>query len=393
MPTQKKFPRPLLFIALCWLVAIFICAGFLIWYYLNQIMLPMEPEMSGDFPQTPTWIYTADNPVVSSPASDGSKIFIRTCCSVDAIETETGKLIWQIDSEAPYLIRENEIVLSPQVYGDILIFPEKGASIAAYSIIEGQLLWKTPQLDVNLKAPEIALIDNFIVKDGRLFVTRWSWSLSAYNLSTGGLIWETRVPDRVSLDIEVDSDCVYLSENTILRCYDPATGNYLWEKDFGAFIGPIKLNDNILFLAIYLDPKILGAMDLNQKKFNWTIQQNETTDIRLNRLLIADNRLYAVGERAYAFSIADGSIIWSSEHLGTSKQLGTLEQPTTFNGQIVVRNKDHDLFLLDSATGKVVGQMKVKHNISSIADPDRSPISAGNFLIVPFGDERVYSFR
>jgi outer membrane protein assembly factor BamB len=122
-------------------------------------------------------------------------------------------------------------------------------------------------------------------------------------------------------------------------------------------------------------------------EIKWQIEPSEIPDKRLTRLTLSGDRLYATGERLYAISAQGGSIIWSSE------KTGLLEHPRSFNSYLVVRTRYQDLFVIDSRSGQIIGHMLVRANGSSLYGPGRSPIIAGNLIIVPFGDNRVFAYR
>jgi outer membrane protein assembly factor BamB len=385
-PAKSAKISPLLFIFPL-LFVFLLGVGYLIKLYLNYYILPLEPKTSGEFPRTPEWIYQASNEVVSTLVTDGNMIFIRTCCSVEAIESKKGNLLWRIDSDAPSRIRENDIVLPPKVRGNILYVPERGSTIAAYTIDTGQLLWKTPQININFESPDSARVEDFEIKDNLLFVARWSWSLSAYNLLTGDLIWETPVLQKAHMKILLDLQCLYLNENTILRCYDSANGKLLWERNYGFIITSMLLVDRTIYLAEINDSPSIAALNLDSMQFSWNRKLGNISENPLIWLAVAGDRLYATGNGLYAISTKDGTILWST------KESDVLKSLVIQDGYIIVRNKGQDLFLVETNRGQVVGHMDVKNLGSELYFDDRSPVFAKKLLIVPFGDRRIFSFR
>jgi len=381
-------PRKLVATLLLVIFLSFSCIAFLIiFYYIDRIMLPIEPTVSGNFPKKPVWFYQDKDEVVSTLVSDDSLVILRTCCSIIALDAETGNELWRTDSISPHRIYRDELALAPRISRDFLIVPEDASIVAVYKISTGQLLWRTDQPEIELKAPGSAMVENFEIYDDLLFVIRNDWRLSAYNLLTGDLLWESPVKQKSTSDLEVDSDCVYVSESKVLRCYDPINGNIKWEKAFDNFIRPILLDKKNIFIAKYLDSSILLSMNIDTWNTNWAILKNEISDERIYKLELNRDILYAAGERLYAISTKNGSILWSSE------ELGLLEQPIPFNEYVMVRNVDKELYKLDADNGKVTGQMTLKANRLGTKDIDRSPTIINDLIVVPFGEGRVYAYR
>jgi outer membrane protein assembly factor BamB len=195
------------------------------------------------------------------------------------------------------------------------------------------------------------------------------------------------VPNKAILDVETDGNVVYLSTSDTLQGIDPSTGEVLWEKDFGSLITKILLDGNTLYLLLPFGQESLVALDLNTLQENWSIAATEFNNEELRTILSEGDVLYVGGDRLYALSKDNGSILWESE------ETGHLEQPLVIGNKVIVRNKEKELFLFEAESGGRIGSLGVRINTLQNRSPGRSPAAFGDLLIVPFGDHRVFAYR
>lgn len=225
------------------------------------------------------------------------------------------------------------------------------------------------------------------LRGDKLFVPRVSWYLSAYDINSGNVLWENRVPNKAILDVETDGNIVYLSTSETLRGIDPSTGEVLWEKDFGSLITKILLDGNTLYVILPFGLESLVALDLNTLQEIWSVAATEFNDDEVRTIHSKGDVLYVGGDRLYALSKGNGSKICESE------ETGSLEQPLVIDNKVIVRNKDKELFLFEAGSGEKIGSLGVRTNTLQNRSPERSPVAFGNLLIVPFGDHRMFAYR
>jgi len=385
---QTKYTRFCLIIPsailLCFVLTI---GGLYLWYYLDQFKIPLQPAAEGGFPTKPVWVFEAEDRIVSTPVIEDSSIFLRSTNHLISIDPLSGKLLWSTGSDVPYNIHTGDLTIAPLVNGDLIVVPEKGSSLKAYSITTGKERWKTPEIGANLKNPGTASIESYAIGGERLFVARFSWTLSAYDLVNGDLLWEKSLPDKALLNVAADSKGVYVGEDNILRIYDPVSGEVLWEKDFGSSIGKLLLDDKTLYVVLPDGPNSLIALDLDNLQVKWSDERDKFRGDELRTLALAGDNLYVGGNRLFNISKVNGAVLWESE------KTGLLERPVTIKDKVIVRNTNKDLFLFDTITGQRLGQLKIRANTPMQHDPDRSPAVVNDLLIVPFGDNRIYAYR
>lgn len=377
-----------LIVVLLILSGICVGGGISIWYYVNQYLLPLQPQPQGVFPQTPIWTYESEDRILSTPAISDSLAIFRTLNMIIAFDVQNSEKIWESESYAPFGLSTGNLTISPLIADNLVLVPEKGSTLAAYSLLTGERQWVSQQIQNYHPDMKLHEIEDYVIKQNKVYVARSSRSLSAYDLQYGDLIWEIEVPNRAILDVEADSKCVYLSANESLTCYDPGTGEKIWKRELNTLIGRIVLDNNSLYIILPFGSTALGSLDLDTLVWNWVIDKSKFPGDELRTLAVADDYLYVGGNhRLYKISKTDGEIIWKSE------DTGWLETPVVINSKVIVRNTGSDLYAFDANTGEQIGSVKVKHNTSMRRDPERSPAVWENLLILPFGDNRIFAYQ
>lgn len=359
-----------------------------VWYYVNQNLLPLQPNPQGVVPQTPIWTYEAEDRILSTPVLSDSLAIFRTMNMIIALDVQTSEKIWESESNAPSGLSTGDLTIPPLISDNLVLVPEKGSTIAAYSLMTGERQWVSQQIQNFRADTKLHEIEDYADNQNKVYVARSSWSLSAYELQNGDIVWEIEVPNRAILDVEADPKCVYLSANESLTCYDPETGEQLWKIELNTLIGRIGLDNKALFIIMPIGSSTLGSLDLDTLRWSWLIEKSEFLGDELRTLTVTDDYLYVGGEqRLYKISKTTGEIIWKSE------DTGWLETPVVIDSKVIVRNIEGDLYAFDADTGEEIGSARVKHNTAMKRDPERSPAVWKNLLIIPFGDNRIFAYQ
>jgi outer membrane protein assembly factor BamB len=369
------------------LLILTVIGGSYVWFYFNHFIYPIQPKAVGAFPEKPLWIYRAEGRIISTPVVQDSLVFLRTPYNLIAIDSSTGERKWIAKSNAPIGIHAANLTLAPQLGGGLLISPQAGSSLIALSLETGETKWDIPPEEENLKDSSLATIQSFQVEGNKVFVARWSWSISAYSLQDGSLLWESdEVPDRATLFLVANSDCVFLGAIHNLQCFDPGSGKLLWTKSFDGVIDALQIDERLLFMALQSGRESLLAIDLNTLETKWSLSPDEISGDKIRSMLSTEETLFAGGNHLYAISKFDGSIEWESA------EIGPLETPLILGTNIFVRNTGRDLINLDKNSGKEVGRLEIRAD-SSMNDPDRSLAAIDGLLFVPFGDNRLFVYQ
>jgi outer membrane protein assembly factor BamB len=368
------------------IVLIAVLAGTILIAYLNLFVLPLQPVSHGDFPSKPKWIFTADSRVLSTPVLYDSIMILRTQKAVIGVNAIDGIEIWRTSINPPNGYQSGNTLLAPLIADNLVIVPESSSALTAINVETGKIIWQTRAIEMNELDANVASIEAYASDTDLVFVARDSWKIAAYRLKDGEMVWEKDAPNRVILDIQATDENVYLSAGRILYCYDSRTGDLQWERDYDSPIGRIYVDQDHIYILLPLGKDQLVTLDKNTLEQSWALSSIDLLGDEVRSLSYDSEYLYLGGNRISKVLKLDGSIKW------TSDKIGALEHPLIIDSRVVVRNTQHDLYIFDAQNGKQIGQLTLKANTPMKREPERSPAAYENELIIPFGDNRVYAY-
>lgn len=367
-------------LALIIILGILIGIAYLIYVYTYW---PIEPVNYGGFLSEPAWEFFAEEPVTATPLIHGNQMYVRTAEAGYCIDLVTRETLWISETSGTL-----PLSVAPQVVDGILIVPEEGAGLAGFWADTGELLWRTPPaIDINPKNPYTAKIDALLVWQGIIYVARYDWKLSAYELKSGKQLWQINASGRADLDLAIDDQALYLSGGHFLRAYGLEYVKMLWEREFDELTGPILLEDGILYLGLFSESNSLMAIDLETGDDLWQVQLGGGDGADIRSLVLNQDVIYVGAHRLFAVSKTKGEILWMSE------KTGLLEQPLIVGERIYVRNTETVLYIFDLEAGREIGHLSVQTDEFVGHYPPRGPAVFDDLLIVPFGDERIFFYK
>lgn len=354
-------------------------AGFL-YNKKNSEEKPPEPIAQGDLSMIPYWIFIADENVISTPATNNKVLFAKTPSSLYAVDILQQMVKWKVNS-----FTHGELGFTPVVTDSSVIVVENQSSVASYSTDSGRLLWKTAGMEgADYK---IESVQSIAFNSQYLYVGRFDWRLTAYNLKTGEIIWERSLPGRTDLYVQANEDYVFVGAGETLVAYDPNNGHELWTNSDIGYAGPILRSGNTLYVTDEENAAIF-SLDISTHKKIWEKSYQGTIEpYYFSCITETENYLLIAAKKLMMVSKLNGKILWSTD------DLGTLECPILLKDKIYIRNSRTTLYSIDKETGRETGQMLVQLNTRMKIDYFRSPIILNDFLVVPFGDNRVFIYQ
>jgi len=342
--------------------------------------MPTKPEYFGTFPRTPYWIFEAEEDVISTPVLKSGVLYLKTKSALYAINVSKKRVVWGVDS-----LTQSRLSVAPIVTQSSVVVVEGTSSLAAYSIDSGVMLWKTPQIsgaDSNLVFVETASVNNQY-----LYIGRYESRLTAYNLETGTTIWEHSLPGRTHPYTAANEQYVFLAADETVTIFDAIDGSKLWQMDSVGYAGPILLSGDSLYIADEEKGSLI-SLDINSRKVNWEANyQNYIRAYNFSCVSETEEHILLAARKLIMISKLDGKVLWSTD------DLGILECPIIFRNDVYIRNSLNTLYSIDSKTGQETGRMLVQMNSKMKHDFFRGPVAEDSFLIIPFGDNRVFIYE
>ena len=361
-----------------------ICIVFIIfyWVFIKNPMYPPEPVKEGKFPLRPIQILELDENITASPTVQDTVILVRTMESLYAINGDSGEPIWHVETPS----NNKNFEHAPIIVNDMVIVSKGESGVEAFSIMNGKSLWNDQIYQQQIVNSDQMFIDEISASDDVLYVARRSWKLTAYDLETGIILWDMKLPSRAVVYLDSDSEKVYMSIQNSVKAFNGGNGQLIWERVFDSPTGPIHIDEGILYISLYKDYAIV-AIDLENFEQIWHISsdQNELANVR--RLSTDEYTLYASAQKLIAITKKDGNIQWISD------ELGHLETPVFLDDLIFVRNTKTKLYAIEATTGNTIGTLLVQFNTTGLHNPDRSPVVFTDKLILPFGNNKVYIYK
>lgn len=366
-----KYRTAIIIMMICMLLAMSII------YNQKQGSSPSSVK-SGIFISSPTWDFETQSPITSSPVVDkDGRVFIRTSDSIIAVDSRNGNRLWSSKT-----LSDTPLSIAPYIFDDYLVVPEKGSGIAVFQANTGELIWRTPTIEAGLSNP---WIESISFSNETLFVARFDWGLTAYDIHDGEIVWEQKYSTRYPPSIDANRQAVYFGLKSEIRAYDTLNGTLLWKENINASIGQIKLDDDILLISDNSKSGMIGFNSSNQETL-WRVDYELIKDTIINCIVIDDDIVYVAAQRLMAITIGDGQMIWASD------QIGDLECPVIVENSIYVRNTDTTLYAFDLDSGHEIGRISVQANTPMLHEPDRSPTTTDGILIVPITDSYVAAY-
>jgi outer membrane protein assembly factor BamB len=346
--------------------------------YIQKQRSSPSSVKSGVFLSSPIWDFETHSPITSSPVADNDgSVFVRTSDSIIAVDSHNGNELWssKTASDTPRSI-------APYIFEGYLVTPEKGSRIAVFRAKTGELIWRTPVIDVGSYGPSIESI-SFL--NETLYVARFDWGLTAYDIHDGKIIWEQKYSTRYPPSVATNRQAIYLGLASEIRAYNPLNGTLLWKQNVNASIGQILLDHDILLVSDNRKSGMIGFDSTDQETL-WRVDHKLLKDTIIHCIVVADDIAYLAAQRLMAIKTDDGQMIWATD------QIGDLECPVILNNSIYVRNTDTMLYAFDLDSGYEIGRISVQANTPMLHEPDRSPTTADGILVVPITDFHVAAY-
>jgi outer membrane protein assembly factor BamB len=350
----------------------------LIWFEVSGHSL--RPVATGMFEQQPSWTYNAADAITATPITDGAAIYVRTAGRICALNANTGRSGWCTSSPSSM-----PLSIAPRIVGDYLAVPERNSNIAVLGKEDGHVIWRASLDGANAQSEEI---QGLAANGTALYVVRFNWALTAYDLLSGQVIWEQPLPSHATLHIASDAKLVYVAVRDSLRAYDGKTGKMMWQTQLEGYAGQIALDEHVgyLYVADSTNTKLV-AIRLVDHVVVWAQPLRMTSTAGFGCLLVDGGDLFVASDELSMTSATNGQQKW------TTNQYGQLECPVLVADKVFVRTTDRLLLELDRHSGTELSRLTVQANAPVENQPQRSPVFVNGLLVVPVTDRELSAYH
>lgn len=239
----------------------------------------------------------------------------------------------------------------------------QGAILSAYNATTGKMLWSvTPKHLATCTSPAVA--------DGVVYVS--SSRVYAYNATTGALLWTVTQIDAQTSPTVVNGIVYIGSRRAKLYALNEKTGAILWTTSLGkssTSFAPAVANGMVYIAAA---DHTLYAMNATTGAIVWTAMVGGTSASAPS----VDNGMVYIGStnhKVFAFNAMTGAMLW---HFSTGNMVTS--SPAVAYGIVYIASRDNFLYALHATTGAVIWQS----NTGLVLD--ESPAVANNVVYLTF---------
>jgi len=271
----------------------------------------------------PRWSFAAHEPVASSPAVSGGRVYFAAARTLYALDERNGRPVWR------------------HAFGPDLPHPGH-------------------QWDFFQSSPTVV--------GSRLFVGSGDGSIDAFDAATGRAIWKYRTGGRVRLTPAVWDGAVYAgSFDGAVYALNAQTGALLWRfktagnPDFP--IGEVQSSPSIDGGTAFFGSRdgFLYAVDARTGTKKWSVDENESWVI--SSPAVQGGIVYygsSDGNALRAVDEATGARKWSYDAQGR-----VWSSPVLVGGRAFIGAGDGEVWIVDAATGKMSGYLDSEGTIYS----------------------------
>jgi outer membrane protein assembly factor BamB len=178
------------------------------------------------------WRSTVSSEILSAPQKALNTVVVRTGDGkVFGLSGSSGKRLWIYDRTVPSLTLRG--TSTPTISGELVIAGFDGGRMAALDLRTGKLAWEASVATASGRSELERMVDidsTPLVVDGVIYIATFHGHLSAMQLETGRILWDTDISSYAGFG--VDKDNIYVADdNSHIKAFNRFTSEALWEQD------------------------------------------------------------------------------------------------------------------------------------------------------------------
>ena len=340
------------------------------------------------------WRFDTDQPIASSPAIVGDRVFLSTGDSrIVALDAETGRLVWERSVSGP-------VNSSPAVAGGFVFVGLRDGTTLSLDSQTGEIRWEHLADGLEYSSPA--------VKDGVIYIGSGDRMLYALDAITGDVRWRYEASDMIVADPVVNEEIVAVtSDDGVLHIVDVDTGNRRLDVATRTLGAPALLGDRVyvadrrgLLLGVDWHQRILpfekglrwlkvqlwawGMFDLppTAKGIVWSFADFNSSFV--GAPVLTHDLLYVASETGHLMAVdtAESETAWTFD---TGAKI--LASPSVAGDSVLVGNVLGTVHALDALTGDKHWKFDTDGRITA------TPVFAHGTVYVTSWDGSLYAIE
>jgi outer membrane protein assembly factor BamB len=293
------------------------------------------------------------------------------------INSETGKLIWKSEYEAPAGDSYGPGARATPFIDDNRVYTYgRSGDIACWQLLDGKLLWHKNVKEEGGLEPDWGLSSTPLILENKVIVQGGGKALViAYDKMTGDVLWKSlNGPSGYSAIVSITIDslkCLLVYHGEGLSCIEPNGGKELWhvpwKTDYGVnATTPAFENDSVFNTSGYGRGGQLIKVTKNNYKILWT---NQVLESKHSDPIIINGYIYSYsGESTQnkgdfkCVELKTGKEIWSTKEVGWGTAIAV-------NDQIICLDIKGNLFLIKPEPSGFKKVTEFKKAIPDVSNP------------------------
>lgn len=196
------------------------------------------------------WRSTVSSEILSSPIESDGVVVIRTIDGkIFALSATDGKRLWVYDRTVPALTLRG--TSTPAISNGLIIAGFDGGRLTALELKTGKLVWETKVAISRGRSELERMVDidaQPLIVDDIIYVTTFQANVSALALDSGTILWQRDISSHSELAVNY-SNLYVTEENGHVWAIDRFSGTSIWEQDKLAhrkLSGPAVLGERVV---------------------------------------------------------------------------------------------------------------------------------------------------